>query len=422
MFKSNILEISKRANRGGRVPIKIALLKIHDDPTETNKNGLHWKEEYVLNAIESVKMMPICATFCDDTKTVPLDHGLTDTIVNDDGIEEPVFEDSETVGVMENGYIDTVDINGVETKVLVGQGYLFNQRYPNFVKWVRKNFALNKVETSIEIMGTPENNNQIIYEENEPTKDMRSPMEMLFSGTAILSVEPADDNAIVLEVAQKNNKEEKPKMEFTEEMKLAINSAVTTTINELNNKESEFNGKIEELNSTIVEKDAVIAQKDVELNEKETTISELNASVEQLQAALDQLKAEHETYWAERDLLEKELVKAKVEKKLGELSSAIGEFSEAEQSACKEDIDACKTKIETCEKTEDVESMTSEINSLVAKIYQEIGKAKKQADAEAVIAEQNAAMEQKEEMVDIFSEVCSEEVTEDEEDEDLNIF
>lgn len=421
MFKSNILEISKRANRGGRVPIKIALLKIHDDPTETNKNGLHWKEEYVLNAIESVKMMPICATFCDDTKTVPLDHGFTDTIVNDDGIGEPVFEDSETVGVMENGYIDTVEINGVDTKVLVGQGYLFNQRYPNFVKWVRKNFALNKVETSIEIMGTPENNNNIIYEEETPTVDFRSPQAMLFSGTCILSVEPADDNAVVLEVAQKNNKEEES-MEFTEEMKLAINSAVTTTINELNNKESEFNGKIEELNSTIIEKDAVITQKDVELNEKEKTISELNASVEQLQAALDQLKAEHETYWAERDLLEKELVKAKVEKKIGELSSAMECFSDDEKEVCKEQIEACKTKIETCEKTEDVEAMTSEINSLVGMIYQEIGKAKKQADAEAIIAEQNAAMEQKEDVVDIFSEVCSEDTTEDDEDEDLNIF
>ena len=34
----NILEISKRATRGGRVPIKIALLKIHDDTSETNDN------------------------------------------------------------------------------------------------------------------------------------------------------------------------------------------------------------------------------------------------------------------------------------------------------------------------------------------------------------------------------------------------
>lgn len=38
---NNILEISQRSNKNGRVPIKIALLKIHDDPNETNKNGIH---------------------------------------------------------------------------------------------------------------------------------------------------------------------------------------------------------------------------------------------------------------------------------------------------------------------------------------------------------------------------------------------
>ena len=47
---NNILEISKRASKNGRVPIKIALLKIHNDSTSTNKNGLHWKKEYVQNA------------------------------------------------------------------------------------------------------------------------------------------------------------------------------------------------------------------------------------------------------------------------------------------------------------------------------------------------------------------------------------
>ena len=56
----NILEISKQTSKGGRVPIKIALLKIHEDEKETNKNGLHWKEEYVLNAIDSVKLMRDC--------------------------------------------------------------------------------------------------------------------------------------------------------------------------------------------------------------------------------------------------------------------------------------------------------------------------------------------------------------------------
>ena len=33
---NRILEISKRASNGGRVPIKIALLKIHENDEETN--------------------------------------------------------------------------------------------------------------------------------------------------------------------------------------------------------------------------------------------------------------------------------------------------------------------------------------------------------------------------------------------------
>lgn len=39
----NILEISNKSSKNGRVPIKVALHKIHDDTQETNANGLHWK-------------------------------------------------------------------------------------------------------------------------------------------------------------------------------------------------------------------------------------------------------------------------------------------------------------------------------------------------------------------------------------------
>ena len=235
---NNILEISKRSSKGGRIKIKIALLKIHDDIEETNKNGLHWKEEYVQNALDSIKMMPICASFCDDDKRVPYDHGFTGEEVGEDGVHEPIFENSETVGSFEYGAIETVSINGVDTKVLCGYGVLFNQRYPSFVKWVRENYALNKVDTSIEIMGLPFNDNKIIYEETNPTDEYRTPKDFLFSASAILSVSPADDNAIVLEVAQKqeNKKEENKNMEFTID---DIKTTIQATITELNNKESQ---------------------------------------------------------------------------------------------------------------------------------------------------------------------------------------
>lgn len=382
----NILEISKRAAKNGRNPIKIALLKIHDDPKETNDNGLHWKEEYVQNAIDSTKCMPICASFCDETKTVPLDHGLTGEITDDNGMSEPLFENSETVGVIESSSIENVIVNGNEIKALVGNGYIYSQRYNNFLKWVRQNYALSKVDTSIEIMGLETNDNKIVYEESEPTNEFRTPKEFAFTGTAILSVTPADSNAIVLEVAQKQNKEETVNMDENE-----LKALIQSTIAESNNKNDELTAKIEELNSQIVAKD--------------NTISELNATVEQVQKALDDLKKEHETYWAERDALEKELGELKAKARLGELNSAIENFTDDEKKYAEVEINAFKEK-----------PLEGDVDAIVSKIYAGIGQTQKQADADAKIAEQNSKKD--DEKLDIFAEVNSVE----DDDEDVNIF
>ena len=397
MNQTNILEISKRASKGGRVPIKIALLKIHEEATETNKNGLHWDETFVANAMESAIMMPICAQFADETKSVPLGHGLTETITDENGINEPVFEDSETVGVIESVAIETINNGEEDIKVLVGNGVLYNQRYPKFVKWVRLNYATSTVDTSIEIMGTQENDNKIIYLEDEPTDEFRTPKDFVFSGTAILSLSPADDNAIVLEVAQKNNKEDKKIMEFDmNEVKAVIQSTIT----ELNSKETEFNNKVAELNQSIAEKDATISEQ----NEK---IVELNATVEQVQKALDDLKKEHETYWAERDALEKELGALKAKARLGELNSSIEGFSEDEKKFAESEINAFNEN-----------PMDGNVDAIVNKIFAGIGQASKKAVEDAKIAEQNSAKEVAVE--DIFSEMCAEAHVEEE--EDLNIF
>ena len=393
-----ILEISKQTSKGGRVPIKIALLKIHEDDKETNKNGLHWKEEYVLNAIDSVKLMPICASFCDETKSTPLDHGLTGEEIDNDGVREPLFENSETVGCFESANIEDVNVNGNDIRALVANGFLYNQRYPNFVKWVRQNKALGNVDSSIEIMGLETNDNKIVYEESEPKNEFRTPKEFVFSGTSILSVSPADDNAIVLEVAQKQeNKEDKTLDE--KELKELIQS----TISETNSKNEELLAKITELNSTISEKDSVIA-------EKEEKIVELNATVEQVQKALDDLKKEHETYWAERDALEKELGTLKAKARIGELNTAIEGFSDEEKKYAESEINSFNEK-----------PLEGNIDAIVDKIYAGIGQASKKADAEAKVAEQNSAKENKDnEVIDIFSEMCSE--AQDADEEDVNIF
>lgn len=380
----NILEISKRATRGGRVPIKIALLKIHDDTSETNDNGIHWKEEYVNNAIDSLKMMPICAEFFTEDKEVPLGHGLTGNEPNEKGLDEPIFENSEAVGVIENGSIEDVEINGKSIKALCGNGYLYNQRYPRFTKWVRKNHAIGNVDTSIEIMGLETNANKIVYEEDSPTQSFRTPKEFSFSGTAILSVTPGDKNAIVLEVAQKQNKEEKQMDEKT------MRDLIVSTITETNSENSKLNAKIEELNSTIADKDAQIADlnEKVEANvtadaDKDAKIEELNGKVAELEAKLDECKK------AEQN---------------SALNKALEAFTEDEQKYAESEINAFREN-----------PIAGNVDTVVNAIHAGIGKASKEAETKT--NEQNSANNETE--LDIFSEINS---VEDAEDDDVNIF
>ena len=406
---NNILEISQRSNKNGRVPIKIALLKIHDDPNETNKNGIHWKKEYVLNAIDSVKGMPLCCEFASEDKSCPLGHGLTGEVVDSNGVHEPVFENSEVVGTFEKAEIETIkDINGDEIEVLCGYGYLYYQRYPKLVDWVRKGFAVGEVCTSIEIMGLKENDNKIIYEDGY-NENMRSPMIYSFSGCAFLSISPSDDAAVVLEISQRKttNKEENKNMEFN---KKEFEEILKSTLTEINSEKKSHDEEVSELNNKIADLSSQIETKD-------NTISELNASVEQLQATLKQMESDRDTYWAERELLEREIAKAKVAEKLAELDNSLSEFNADEKEIAKEDIEELKKNINACQKKEELNNVTSEINSIKSKICMEIVAKQKQAESEARISEQNS---EEVKIDDIFSEVCSEKYVDD--DEEVNIF
>lgn len=408
---NNVLEISEKVNGNGRVPAKIIFHKIHEDSEETNSNGLHWKEEYVRNNMASAVGMPICAEFSSDDKTTPIGHGMTGGELNPDGSIEPLFKNSEVVGVCENAYIDTVkDKNGNDIKALIGDCSFFNRRYPDFVKWIRANYVLDKVETSIEIMGLKDNANTIIYEEGEDiTDDFRTPMIYGYSADCILGITPSDENAIIVEISQKKkNKEENKKMEFNmDEIKKTIQDVIT----EMNNKSETYETKISELNEAIT-------AKDFEIKEKDEKIVELNASVEKIQAALNKLKEDQQTYWAEREILENELAKAKVAEKIGELNSSLSEFNDEEKSVAKEDIEKLTSEINAATKKEDLKNVTSEINSIKSKICMNIVAQQKKAEEETRIAEQNSMKEPKVE--DIFSEMCSN--THTEEKEDINIF
>lgn len=132
-MKSHILEINKRVSKGGRKNIRMILLTIHKDG-EMNRNGITWVEQYVNDNLDSIKGIPICATFLDDDKDVLLDHGYTETIELEDGKSEPLFSNSESVGVIESAKIEDVEIDSETKRVLVGYGYIFCQRYKNLCR------------------------------------------------------------------------------------------------------------------------------------------------------------------------------------------------------------------------------------------------------------------------------------------------
>lgn len=404
---NKILELSSKSSKGGRRKIRMVLLTLHKKD-EKNLNGISWNEEYVLNNLDSIKGIPICASFIDpELKDVPLDHGYTETVEIGDGRSEPLFNNSECCGVIEDAKIEDLEFNGEMKRVLVGYGYLFYQRYKNFCDYIKENILLSDVKSSIEIVG--KNGGNIIYDGGY-NEEIRYPQVFDFSATAILGgIKEADENCYVLEVAQKQEKlkEENKNMEFN---KKEFEEILKSTLTEINSEKKSHDEEVSELNNKIADLSSQIETKD-------NTISELNASVEQLQATLKQMESDRDTYWAERELLEREIAKAKVAEKLAELDNSLSEFNAEEKEIAKEDIEELKKNINACQKKEELNNVTSEINSIKSKICMEIVAKQKQAESEARISEQNS---EEVKIEDIFSEVCSEKYVDD--DEEVNIF
>ena len=172
-----------------------------------------------------------------------------------------------------------------------------------------------------------------------------------------------------------------------------IMDVIKGALNETNSLKETHATEVESLNSTIAERD----QK----------ISELNATVEQVQQALRDLEAERDAWYAERAELEKTLGELKAKERLGELNEAISAYSEDEQKYAEVEINAFKENpVEG-----DLDAIKNKINAAIVE--------KRNADAK--IAEQNAAKEKEQEKVeDIFSEVNS--FSDENKEEDSNIF
>ncbi|WP_079709853.1 hypothetical protein [Paraliobacillus ryukyuensis] len=341
------IEISETNRRTGRTPIKIAMHEIHKNINETNKNGIHWDETYTKQNMSSASGAPFVVEFLDEDMDMVGGHG--DLRVDEDG--KPYFENSTVVGTIEQATVETINVNGSDTLVLMSSGYLYEQRYPKFVNWLRDISKTQSIRGSVEIGGKHPNNN--ISYDGEYSREYRVPKEFDYTGMAILFTEtPADDNAILVEVNQLNkSKEEK-------------------TLSETNNEKLEEKiNKINELNNELNTKSTKIDELQVEVNTKQ---EELNSAIQELKEKRESLESQEQELNELREFKKEVTQKQLISKLEAELSS----YSDEEKSIAKDKIEKFSE-----DPTEDkIKNIVNEINSEIAKNLIEKRKDKKQKE------------------------------------------
>lgn len=198
---------------------------VNDVGTKYNKNGITFLEEYCAPQLDSIKDMSVTVEFLNEEKTIISGHGLT-------GIEDgmPVFDDASVIGHFTEGYIDNVDTDDGTKRVVIGKGYLDEMRYHSFVEQLESDLSDGvSIEGSIEIYKA-KGNKGIIYKNGNPKETGRIPTSFIHSGWTMVS-NPSDPTSVLIELNEKNNKEDKETMEFNME---DIKNTISATISELN--------------------------------------------------------------------------------------------------------------------------------------------------------------------------------------------
>lgn len=372
---------NKQEKKTGYKRFKLILAEIYDkscivDETGTkyNDNGITWIDEYVENVKDTLIGSSVTVEFTDDSKTDILGHGETGEYK--DGV--PLLSNATTIGHFDKAYMDEVtDDDGETKKVFVGEGTLDYMRYSDCIDLLSEKLSNNEtIYGSVEIVRT-ENNPALVYLYGY--KDIgRIPTEFEFSGYALLGcgVQPSDHTASLLELNNKNNKNEEEIITMDEKTLGMITDSIKATISECNSKNEEFESKITELNSAL----------EIKTNEN----NDLSDKIEKLQKAIQDMETEREGFYAERDALERELGTLKAEKRLAEMNAALANFTDEQKEYAKAEIEAFNA-----------DPIKSEINSITAKIYEGIGKATIASEAEKakILAEQNSKK------IDIFADV-----------------
>lgn len=392
---STIYEISSENRIAGRRPIKVVLHEIFPDNTRWQENGISWKEEYVRANLHSVIGMSIVAAFLTEDRDVPYDHGMTEVREED---RLPLFEDATMVGHFDKAYIGDVEIEGVTKRCLIAEGTLDEMRYPKFVAWLREHMAESTVKGSVEIVGKPEHDGYIIYSDGWKDEG-RVPQDYDYSGYAILSVKPADEAAIVMELNNKKTDKEDETMD--EKTKNELMAAVASAVSEVNSKWEEYWAKIDALQADISQLKADIAQKEADIKQLQADYDKEYAAKEAAELGLTEANAAKEA--AEASLNEANAKIAEMENAaaVAELNAALAPYTEEQRAVAQEEIDAFNAN-----------PGSVEINSIIGKICT----AMVEAARESKVIETNSANQ-----IDVFG-MMDDAGDQDDGSADVNVF
>ena len=392
---STIYEISSENRIAGRRPIKVVLHEIFPDNTRWQENGISWKEEYVRANLHSVIGMSIVAAFLTEDRDVPYDHGMTEVREED---RLPLFEDATMVGHFDKAYIGDVEIEGVTKRCLIAEGTLDEMRYPKFVAWLREHMAESTVKGSVEIVGKPEHDGYIIYSDGWKDEG-RVPQDYDYSGYAILSVKPADEAAIVMELNNKKTDKEDETMD--EKTKNELMAAVASAVSEVNSKWEEYWAKVDALQADISQLKADIAQKEADIKQLQADYDKEYAAKEAAELGLTEANAAKEA--AEASLNEANAKIAEMENVavVAELNAALAPYTEEQRAVAQEEIDAFNAN-----------PGSVEINSIIGKICT----AMVEAARESKVIETNSANQ-----IDVFG-MMDDAGDQDDGSADVNVF
>lgn len=394
-ISSTIYEISSENRIAGRRPIKVVLHEIFPDNTRWQENGISWKEEYVRANLHSVIGMSIVAAFLTEDRDVPYDHGMTEVREED---RLPLFEDATMVGHFDKAYIGDVEIEGVTKRCLIAEGTLDEMRYPKFVAWLREHMAESTVKGSVEIVGKPEHDGYIIYSDGWKDEG-RVPQDYDYSGYAILSVKPADEAAIVMELNNKKTDKEDETMD--EKTKNELMAAVASAVSEVNSKWEEYWAKVDALQADISQLKADIAQKEADIKQLQADYDKEYAAKEAAELGLTEANAAKEA--AEASLNEANAKIAEMENAaaVAELNAALAPYTEEQRAVAQEEIDAFNAN-----------PGSVEINSIIGKICT----AMVEAARESKVTETNSANQ-----IDVFG-MMDDAGDQDDGSADVNVF